>query len=412
MWMTGKLTISLPGAAAAALAFSLMFGAPLQAQNLFATVATVNDQVVTEFEVEQRQRFLTLLGAPGGGRAEVIETLIDERLRAQAVRDVGFEVSEEQLQAGMAEFASRADRTTEEFVAILAQNGVAFESFETFVAVGIAWRELISGRFGARVQVSEQEIDRALGRSGDATGIRVLVSEIIIPAPPERRAEVEEIAEQIVASESQAEFSEFARQFSATATRDSGGLLPWQNLTDLPPVLRPILLGLAPGEVSAPLNIPDAVALFQLRDIEETGAPAPQFAAIDYAAYYIPGGRSEAGMARARTLIREVDVCDDLYAVAQGQAESVLERETKPPAEIPQDIAFELSKLDPDEVSTALTRNDGQTLVFLMLCGRTAAINQEVERADAAAALRQNRLSAIADSFLEELRADARITFP
>ena len=173
--------------------------------------------------------------------------------------------------------------------------------------------------------------------------------------------------------------------------------------------LRPILLGLAPGEVSEPLNIPDAVALFQLRGIEETGAPAPQFAAIDYAAYYLPGGRSEATLAQAAKLRRELDVCDDLYGIAQGQPAEVLERGSKPPAEIPQDIAFELSKLDPGEVSTALTRNNGQTLVFLMLCGRTAAINEDVERGDAAAALRQNRVTAYADGYLEQLRADARI---
>lgn len=408
--MTGKLSISLPRAAVAALALSLFLGAPAQAQNIFATVATVNDSVVTEFEVQQRQRFLALLGAPGSGRNEVIQTLIDERLRAQAVRDVGFEVTDEQLQAGMAEFAARADRTTEEFVAALSENGVAVESFEAFVSVGIAWRELINARFGSRVQISEQEIDRALGRAGDASGIRVLVSEIIIPAPPENAAEVQEIAQQIAASGSTAEFSDFARQYSATASRDNGGLLPWQNLTDLPPILRPILLGLAPGEVSEPLNIPDAVALFQLRDIEETGVPTTEFAGIDYAAYYIAGGRTPEALSRAATLRRDIDVCDDLYAVAQGQPEEILERGSKPPAEIPQDIAFELSKLDQGEVSTALTRNGGQTLVFLMLCGRTAAVNEEVARADAASALRQNRISAIADSFLEQLRADARIS--
>ena len=106
---------------------------------------------------------------------------------------------------------------------------------------------------------------------------------------------------------------------------------------------------------------------------------------------------------------RELDVCDDLYGIAQGQPAEVLERGSKPPAEIPQDIAFELSKLDPGEVSTALTRNNGQTLVFLMLCGRTAAINEDVERGDAAAALRQNRVTAYADGYLEQLRADARI---
>ena len=77
---------------------------------------------------------------------------------------------------------------------------------------------------------------------------------------------------------------------------------------------------------------------------------------------------------------------------------------------MPQDFAIELSKLDPGEVSTALTRSDGQALVFLMMCGRTAAQNAEVSREEVAAAIRQRRLSGFADSLLAELRADARIS--
>ena len=272
-------------ALAAGLALGGLFAEPAPAQNLFSTVVSVNDTVVTEFEVDQRQQFLRLLGAPGSSRNEVIDILIDDRLKEQAIRSAGLEVTDEEVQAGMTEFASRANLTSEAMIEQFEQNGVAAETFEAFVSVGIGWRNLVQARFGARVQVSEQEIDRALGRSGEASSIRVLVSEIIIPAPQDQLAEVQDVAQQIAASTSEAEFSEFARQYSATATRDAGGRLPWQNLNDLPPVLRPILLGLAPGEVSEPLNIPDAVALFQLRGIEETGAPAPQFAAIDYAAY-------------------------------------------------------------------------------------------------------------------------------
>jgi peptidyl-prolyl cis-trans isomerase SurA len=399
--------LSFAATAATALAFAMT--PPAHAQGLFDPVVSVNDSVVTEFEVEQRQLFLNLLNAPGSGREAVITSLIDERLRRQAVNEVGLVLDEEGLEAGMTEFASRANLTTEQFVGLLQQNGVARETFENFVSIGISWRDYVNGRFGPRVEISESEIDRALGRSGDASDIRVLVSEIIIPAPADIRNEVEEIALQISESQSVDEFSEYARQYSATATRDAGGRLPWQNLSELPPVLRPLLLALAPGEVTEPISIPDAVAIFQLRDIQETGVAKQEFAAIEYASYYMPGGRSEATLAAARKLALEVDACDDLYGIAQGQPEEVLDRVSQTPAEIPQDIAIELSKLDPGEISTVLTRNGGQTLVFLMLCGRTAAINQEVAREDVAAALRQARVAAYADSYMEQLRADARI---
>jgi len=391
---------------------SLLSGAPVAAQGLFSPAVIVNDSVITEFEIEQRQRFLSLLNAPGANRNDVIEALIDERLRAEAIAMVGFELPEEALLAGLDEFAARVNLTGEEFIVVLEENGVAKESFEDFVRVGVAWREYVGARFGTRLEITEAEIDQALGSGSGTSNIRVLLSEVIIPAPEERRQEVEEIAGQIAASSSQEEFSNYARQYSATATRDQGGRLEWQSLSNLPPVLRPLLLGLAPGEVTEPIAIPNAVALFQLRDIQETGTQAEEFAAIDYAVYYIAGGRSSEGLQAARKVRAEIDTCDDLYGVAQGLPEEMLERGSRPVAEIPTDIALELSKLDAGEVSTALTRSNGETLVFLMLCGRTAIANQDVDRDQVARSLRSQKLNAIADSFLDQLRADSRIVFP
>ncbi len=384
---------------------------PAGAQNLFAPVATVNTSVVTEFEVQQRVRFLQILNASGATRSAAIQSLIDERLRSDAIREAGLVLSEAGINEGLEEFAGRTNLSLEEFTAALAQAGVEQETLRDFVVNGIAWRELIRARYGNRVNITEDEIDRALAaQNGGVSNIRVLVSEIIIPAPPPRAAEVAAIAEQISESRSTAEFSAFARQYSATATRAAGGQLPWQALSNLPPALQPLILSLSPGEVTQPLNIPNAVALFQLRDIEETGAPERSYATIEYAAYYMAGGRSAETLQQAANLAAQVDVCDDLYAFAKGQPEGVLDRETSAPGDLPQDFAIELSKLDPGEVSTALTRSDGQALVFLMLCGRTASQNADVSREDVALALRQRRLSGFADGLLAQLRADARIS--
>jgi hypothetical protein len=69
----------------AVLGLGLMTAAPVSAQNLFAPVAKVNESVVTEFEVQQRQRFLEVLNAPGATREGALTSLIDERLRNEAV---------------------------------------------------------------------------------------------------------------------------------------------------------------------------------------------------------------------------------------------------------------------------------------------------------------------------------------
>ena len=83
-----------------------------------------------------------------------------------------------------------------------------------------------------------------------------------------------------------------------------------------------------------------------------------------------------------------------------------------PVKDIPNDVAIELSKLDPGEVSTALTRADGQTLVFLMMCGRSYEANDSADRDQIRQQLLSQRIGALADSFVAELRADATIVIP
>mmetsp|Transcript_24061 Transcript_24061/g.44345 ORF Transcript_24061/g.44345 Transcript_24061/m.44345 type:complete len:420 (-) Transcript_24061:212-1471(-) len=409
--MSGKTMKQLIQTAATLCLVATLTPGIAAAQNLFAKVAQVDEAVITEFEVQQRTRFLQVLGSPAGTRADVLDELIKDRLRESATIQSGISLSEADLQQGLSDFAARAELSAEEFVEGLESSGIARETFRDFVATSIIWRDYIRARYGARVTISEDEIDRAVQSVGNNTGIEVLVSEIIIPAPPERAAAVLAQAEEIAESTTEAEFSSFARRFSATATRGNGGRLNWLPITDLPPPLRPILLALGTGEVTSPLPIPNAVALFQLRDIRETDTADPEYAAIEYAAYYISGGRTPQALARARAIEARVDRCDDLYGVAQGQPENVLDRGSLPPEEIPQDIAIELAKLDPGEVSTALTRAGGETLVFLMLCGRTAVLpeEQEIDREAVAAQLRNSRLTAFSDTLLEELRADATI---
>jgi peptidyl-prolyl cis-trans isomerase SurA len=382
------------------------------AQNLFAPVVRVDDMVVTEYEVQQRVRFLELLNAPGATREAVIDDLIDDRLRSRAATQAGLELTEEGLRESLAEFAARAELTTEEFVQALTQAGVAEETFRDFVTTQALWRELIRGRYNRRVDISEADIEAELAEAPRGEGIRVLVSEIIIPAPPQEAARVRALAARIAQSQTEAEFSNFARQYSATASRGAGGRLPWQDIERLPPTLRPLLLDLAPGEVTAPLSIPNAVALFQLRGIEETGQPATRYSEIDYATYLIPGGRSEAGLANAARVTAQLDRCDDLYGIAQGQPPEVLTRQSQAPGEIPQDIALELAKLDRNEVSTSLTRNNGQALLLVMLCNRVAEAQAEVSREQVQGALRQEILQGFAARLTAQLRADARIIYP
>nr|WP_319250748.1 peptidylprolyl isomerase [uncultured Celeribacter sp.] len=400
--------------AALALVAGLMpaLSAPAQAQNMFAPVAYVNDKVVTRYELEQRQRLLSILGG-SASRQTVLDGLIDERLKSEAAGRVGLEVTDEQVAAAIAEFAARGDLKPEQFLSLMAQNGVAAQTVRDYVVPGLVWRDYARARFGAKAQVSEAEIDRALQNNGPSGGLRLLLSEIFLPARDEaEKAKSEALAERIARDATIASFAAAAREYSVAPSRDDAGRMDWVNAGNLPPPLRSAVLGLKPGEVTAPLSTGNALGIFQLRSIAETDVATPRADAIEYAAYYIAGGRSEAALKRAAEVKASVDNCNDLYGVAKGEPEEVLQIDTLPVSDIPNDVAVELAKLDPGEVSTALTRSNGQTLVFLMMCGRTYAATEDADREQVRQRLLSNRIGALADSFVAELRADATIVIP
>jgi len=394
----------------AALALIGIQTGPATAQNLFRPVIQVNEMVITEYEFNQRTLFLQLLGAPGDARVLAREQLIEDRLKLDAAHANGLKPDPAAVQAGLEEFASRANLTAEEFIKALNGAGVSAQTYRDFVTAGIVWRDLARAKFGPRVTVSDTDVERAQASTiGGGTAARVLLSEIIMNAPKSKLAEVQARADKISKLRSLNAFSDQARQFSDADSADNGGQLEWMNLSALPAELRAMILGLAPGQVSPPIPQGGKIALYQMRKLEQREIPAGQYASIDYAAYYLAGGRSEATLAQAARIRTQADTCDDLYGIAKDQPAEVLERANKAPGEIPADIARELSVLDKGESSTALTRNNGQTLVFLMLCSRTTAIAATASIEDFALGLQNRRLEAMATGYLAELRDQARI---
>ncbi|MFD2855785.1 hypothetical protein ACFSZS_14825 [Seohaeicola zhoushanensis] len=207
---------------------------PLAAQGLFSPAITVNDDVITNFELEQRIQFLTLLRAPGDPVEQARKGLIDERLRMQAVSKTDIAITPEQVDAGINEFAQRTQLSGAELLKALAEGGVEPQTMRDFVRVGLAWREYAGRNFLDSARPTRAEIDRAIARDSSTTGVSVLLSEIIIPVTPETLQDAEALALEISTIRSYDAFAAAARQYSAASTRDIGGRLNWLPLTNLP----------------------------------------------------------------------------------------------------------------------------------------------------------------------------------
>ena len=396
--------------ALASLCLALGFGTGTVAQGQLTPVITVNDRVITQYELTQRARLLEVFRTPGDLTEAARNGLIEDRLKQQEMDRFGLSAPEAALQEALEDFAARANLTLPQFTQVLAQNGVDANTLRDFVEVGILWRDFVRSRFGRQVTITDADIERAIAQRGNTVSqLEVLLNEIIIAAPPERAAAARNAADQISRMRSFAEFEDAARQVSALPSRENGGRLGWLPIDNYPPQIRGIILDLEPGEVTDPIEIPNGIALFQLRGVREAVQPAQPPLSIEYAAYYIPGGQSDAALRQAAEVRDRVDTCDDLYGVARNQPAEVLDRFTESPSDISDDVALELARLDPGEVSFNLTRNNGQTLVFLMLCERVNAGAGSADPEVIRNQIRSQRLTALSDALVEDLRASAVI---
>jgi peptidyl-prolyl cis-trans isomerase SurA len=387
----------------------LLAAPPAPAQD-FSPVVIVNDRAVTGWELDQRRRLLTFFGTPGDLAAVARTQLVEDRLKQQELDRVGASLTETGRVRALEEFAGRAGLSVEDLVARLARDGIDRQTLVDYVETNTLWRDYIRARYGSRVgPASDAEIDQRLAQDQvQQAGLEVLLSEIIIPAPPQRAAVAQAIAQEISRTTSTAAFEAAARQYSAVPSRERGGRQDWVPLSNYPPGLQNLLLSLAPGQVTPPLQLNGAVALLQLRELREGRVPAAQPQSLDYAILRIPGGLTEPALVQAARIAAEVDRCDDLYGY-RLPADQLL-RVEQTPSEVPQDIALALAALDPDEATWGLTADGGQTLLFVMLCARTFPLPEGVpDRDTVAGTIRGERLQQYADTLLAELRAAATI---
>ena len=396
-----KITLRI-GLAALVLIGSLNSAA--LAQGLFDPVISVNRAAITAYELEQRERFLEILQRSSGMAQRARDSLIEDRLKMAAADRASIKLSAAQVSKAMEDFAGNANLNLDQLLANLAQSGVDAQTYRDFIKVGVTWFELVRDRFAARSAPSEAEIDRALASAGAHGGVKVLLTEIVLPAgSTEELNRARQTAERLGRITSTTDFSEQARRLSVAQSRVNGGRLEWANLSDLSDGLRPIISGLRPGQITKPLEVTNAIVLFQLRDVAETTEQSPEVSAVEYARLR---GSAEA----VQDAVHMADTCDDFYRAVKADPSLTFKIHSESPDRISQALSLRLMGLDENE-AYAMPTAEGEQAEVVMLCARVYAALEDVSRGQISDNLRSARISSLADGFLAELRASADIVY-
>jgi peptidyl-prolyl cis-trans isomerase SurA len=241
-----------------------------------AIAAIVNDKVITTFDLRQRMQ-LMLMSAGGNVpmnalpqlQKQALRDLVEEKLKLQEAAEFDLVVTDEELDQELTSVANRANLTLEMFTSALESDGIAISSLQNQVRTGIAWPQLVQGRFRDRIRVSEDEIEDTLNRMReDASLEQYLVSEICIPVDDPAQAQQYyqggmQLIEQMRAG---VPFSVVAQQFSACTTAAVGGDMGWVRAGELPPELDSAIRELPVGAVTNPIPSEGAFMILVVRD--------------------------------------------------------------------------------------------------------------------------------------------------
>ena len=375
----------------------------LAAEGIFDTIISVDRAAITNYELEQRILFFSFLNEPGDTLISSRQSLIDDRLKMAAGSKDGFALTPAELENAMLDFAKNSDQNLNGLLNLLKEGGVDAETFRDYVEVGVVWREVVRKRFGSQSQPTESEIDRALAAERAEGDISVLLTEIVLPAGPSQLEESRKIARELAKITSIGSFSEKAKKLSVSSSRNNGGKIPWRNLKDLPNGLRQVIASLRPGQVAKPLEVQNAIVLFQLRDVEELGLKAPEIISMKFAK--ITGINSVLDLAT-----KTVNSCNDLYGLVKLDKDVVLEILTQHPDEIEQATALRLNRLDRHEMSIFSDSSDSIGNM-IMLCERNYTTSADISRSEVAKNIRAARLTNLAEGYLAELRTNATVIF-
>jgi len=374
-----------------------------QNNSIFAPAIQVNNTVITKFEFDQRAKFLSTLNFPGNYNQLAKTQLIEERLKQSEAEKLNIIVTDVELEDALKRFASRANLSVDEFITELKKVGIYSDTFRSYVETEVIWQKLVKKKFGAQSKISNLQFTRSKSIAKYEDTVQVLLTEIIIPFSSHDIKEKASIANQLKKIKGIEEFSNAARNYSKAPTAAVGGKIKWQNFDTLPEIIKPIIFGLSPGEVSEPIRLPKALALFQLRDIRENQDEKVEAEFLDF----ITVNSNLLKLKSLEDIKNKFQNCSDLPAIIGDQIEFTLIRRKQFSEEIPASIAAVLAKLDSNESKIII---DEEKLKLVILCERNYQENSTIKSIENDKNVLQNtRLKYLARNLLETLKDNARI---
>jgi peptidyl-prolyl cis-trans isomerase SurA len=237
-------------------------------------VVIVNGEPITALDVDQRSKLTQLSTHKVPPRQEVIDELINEKLKLREAKKFGLEITASEVDTAYASMAGRMRFTADQLTQQLARSGVNASTLKARIKADIAWAQIVRGRYQASLQIGEKDILSAMEtKSDDTVGYDYTMRPILFLVPtgsPEafidgRKREAEALRGRFQGCE---EGIAFARALKDVAVREQ----VVRSSADIPAELRKVLEGIEVGRLTPPEITKFGVEMFAICAKKESSA--------------------------------------------------------------------------------------------------------------------------------------------
>ena len=381
--------------------------------------AVVNYDVVTIYDVEDRVKMLIVTSEFKDSpqlrqrlTRQVLNRLINEKLKMQEANRLGIRISRKQLEKVYTDMESQNNLPSGGLTNFLWKNGVERTVLLNQIEAAQAWASAVNMTFRSLVTVSEEEIDEVISEIQSSKGKpEYLTSEIFLPVDnPNRAPEILKNANQLMEQLSKgASFQALARNYSQSASAAVEGDLGWIRQGQLAQEINNALIPLKKSSIAPPIRTVAGYHIILKRD-ERTGKGLPPSnTKLDLHKVFLPlpANASSADIANlsatAKNMAASATSCADMEK---------LEKESSSPlsgslgivetSALPELVQNAVRNLPVGTASQPIPSEGG--IIFLMVCSRTETSALETLRPKIKQRLMGERLDVSARGYLRDLR--------
>jgi peptidyl-prolyl cis-trans isomerase SurA len=247
----------------------------------FAQVVVVaNGSPITAYDIDQRTKLIFTSTHKAPTRQEVIQELIDDRIKIAKAKSYGFEVPDTEVDQAFANMARNQHMSPQQFTQVIERAGISANTIKARIRAELTWTQLVRGKYSSSLEVGDSDVARVLRDRNDTQGdpvgyIYTLYPVMVLIAPGSNPATVE--AKRREADNLRSRFVTCTEGLAMSrALRDVAVREPVsRSSADLPPQLREVLASIEVGHLTNPEVTEQGLQMFALCNKKESKTDSP-----------------------------------------------------------------------------------------------------------------------------------------